>query len=97
MPRRKVTFEYDPAKEKGLWPLDLPLEDRMRGWPSIDPESITVEELPDPAIVEEFVVRVTSPAILGPLRAHHGGEGIIGDVLRGEFHAGRTVEVERRA
>src|SRR4051812_2164677 len=99
MARRKVTFVYETGR-----PLHGPiaqmmphLEDHVRRLGGVDPPSIPAEAPPAPPIVEEFVVRITSPALLGPLRAHRGGEGLIGDILRGEFHVGRTVEVERRA
>lgn len=93
MARRKVTFVYDPEKMEAV----AGLEAVWRAWSNSDSFSVTVEDLPDPPIVvEEFVVRITSPADLGGIEARKRSDLVhaLRSAARSWLAPAREVEVE---
>lgn len=63
MPRRKVTFEYDPAEST----LAEPHEFYVGHWIGVD--RVTVEDLPEPPIRQRFIAEYTGFPGIGPLKA----------------------------
>jgi hypothetical protein len=66
MPRRKVTFVYDPETRRNMWEPQ-PLEEVVAGWVGV--WDVTVEEMPDPPVRQRFIAEYTGDPGVGLLKA----------------------------